>query len=227
MASKRRHRSDEGPDSVVVIGLGRFGRSLALELTAGGAEVLAIDADEDVTRHLVGRVTHAVTADCTDEEALRQLSVHEFQRAVVAIGTDLESSILTASILVDFGIPHVWAKAISNSHARILSKVGAHHVVRPEHDMGRRVAHLLRGRLQDYIEFEDGYAIVKTSAPRCLWGRPLAQSAPRSKHGATVVGIKREGSGFRHATPETVVEPDDVVIVSGQRDDVERFSNLD
>jgi len=214
-------------NSVVVIGMGRFGRSLALELMAGGAEVLAIDADEHVVQSLTGRLTHVVTADSTDEEALRQLSVHEFRRAVVAIGTDVESSILTASILVDFGIPSIWAKGISNSHAKILAKVGAHHVVRPEHDMGRRVAHLIRGKLQDYIEFEDDYVIVKTTPPSYLWGVPLAQSAPRTKHHATVVGIKTPGGGFTHATPDTIVNRGDIIIVSGQRDDVERFSNME
>ena len=194
---------------------------------AGGAEILAIDADDHVVQSLTGRLTHVVTADSTDEEALRQLSVHEFQRAVVAIGTDLESSILTTSLLVDFAIPNIWVKAISNSHAKILAKVGAHHVVRSEHDMGRRVAHLIRGKLQDYIEFEDGYAIVKTTPPSYLWGVPLGQSAPRTSHGATVVGVKTPGKGFTYATPDTVVNRGDIIVVSGQRDDVEKFSNLD
>jgi trk system potassium uptake protein TrkA len=207
--------------------MGRFGRSLALELMAGGAEVLAIDADERLVQSLTGRLTHVVSADSTDEEALRQLSVHEFKRAVVAIGTDIEASILTTSLLVDFGVPNIWAKAISNPHAKILGKVGAHHVVRPEHDMGRRVAHLVRGRLQDYIEFEDGYAIVKTSPPSYLWGIPLSQSTPRTKHHVTVVGIKLPGRGFSHATPETIVNRGDIIIVSGERDDVERFSLLE
>ncbi|MFN3603020.1 MAG: potassium channel family protein, partial [Dietzia sp.] len=112
-----------------------------------GAEVLGIDADERVVQSLAGRLTHVVTADSTNEEALRQLSVHEFQRVVVGIGTDIEASILTTSVVVDMAVPHIWAKAISHSHARILSKVGAHHVVRPEHDRGTRVAHLVRGRL--------------------------------------------------------------------------------
>jgi trk system potassium uptake protein TrkA len=213
--------------SVAVIGMGRFGRSLALELMADDVEVLAVDADDHVVQSLTGRLTHVVTADSTDEEALRQLSLHEFKRAVVAIGTDLEASILTTSILVDFGIPNIWAKAISTSHAKILSKVGAHHVVRPEHDMGRRVAHLVRGKLQDYIEFEDGYAIAKAAPPSYIWGVPLSQSSPRTRYGVTIVGVKRAGSGFTHATPDTVVRHGDIIIVSGPRDQVEEFSNLE
>ena len=126
---------------VAVIGLGRFGMSLALELAGDGVEVLGIDSDPKVVQSMAGRLTHVVEADSTDEEALRQLSVHEFDRAVVGIGNDLEASILTASVLLTLGVPHVWARAISHSHARILGQLGVHHVVRPEHDMGKRVAH--------------------------------------------------------------------------------------
>jgi trk system potassium uptake protein len=135
---------------VVVCGLGRFGKSLALELMKEETEVLGIDADADKVQNVSGRLTHAVVADTTKIEVLRQLSVHEFTRAVVGIGSDIESSILTASSLVEIGIPNIWAKAISNSHARILSQIGVHHVTRPEHDMGIRVAHLVRGRMMDY-----------------------------------------------------------------------------
>lgn len=222
MASK----SERLRGSVVVIGLGRFGRSLALELMDGGAEVLGIDGDDKLVQSLAGRLTHVVTADSTDEEALRQLSVHEFKRAVVGIGTDVEASILTTSILVDMAVPNIWAKAISASHAKILAKVGAHHVVRPEHDMGRRVAHLVRGRALDYIEFDDGYAIVKALPPSYLWGVPLSQSQPRTRQGVTVVGVKRRHAGFTHATADTVVHKDDIVIVSGPREAVDAFSRM-
>lgn len=207
--------------------MGRFGRSLALELMTTGAEVLGIDTDAELIQSLASDLTHAVTADSTNEAALRQLSVQDFPRAVVGIGTDLEASILTTALLSDLGIPNIWAKAISDSHATILSKVGAHHVIRPEHDTGRRVAHLVRGKLQDYIEFEDGYAIVKAAPPSYLWGAPLKDSMPRSKYGVTIVGVKRPGGGFTHATPDTVIHGSDTIIVSGERDEVEEFSNLE
>ena len=121
---------------MVVIGLGRLGKSLALELMAEGTEVLGVDDNPKTVQNVAGRLTHVVEADSTNEEALRQLSVHEFDRAVVGIGSNLEASILTASILVNFGIRSIWAKAISHSHARILTQLGVHHVVRPEHDTG-------------------------------------------------------------------------------------------
>jgi trk system potassium uptake protein TrkA len=175
---------------------------------------------------LAGRLTHVVEADSTDEEAMRQLSVREFDRAVVGIGTDLEASILSASVLLTLGVTDVWAKAISASHERILRQIGVHHVVRPEHDMGKRVAHLVSGRLLDYIEFDDGYAIVKTQAPRRLHDLPLGESRPRTKYGVTVVGVKRAGQGFIHALPDTVVLAGDTLIVSGEGDAVERFSEF-
>ena len=210
----------------MVLGLGRFGKSLALELVAEGTEVLGIDSDPHVVQSLAGRLTHVVEADTTNEEAMRQLSVHEFDRAVIGVGTNLENSILTASVLLNLGVRSVWAKAISHAHARILTQIGVHHVVRPEHDMGKRVAHLVRGRMLDYIEFDDGYAIVKTSPPELIWDKPLGESRPRSRFGVTIVGVKRAGEDFTHATPDTVVRPDDVVIVSGDRVKVERFSEL-
>jgi trk system potassium uptake protein TrkA len=210
----------------VIIGLGRFGSSLALELVEGNVEVLALDYSAKLVDKYADELTHAAVADSTDEEALRQLDVHRFHRAVVAIGTDLEASILTTSILVDFGIPNIWAKAISRQHARILDRIGAHHVVLPEHDMGERVAHLVMGRMLDYIEFEDDYAMVKTLAPEESIGHTLGDTQLRAKYGVTVVSIKRPGEGFTYATAETEVKRGDVLIVAGKATDTERFADL-
>lgn len=120
----------------------------------------------------------------------------------------------------------MWAKAISNAHAKILTQIGVHHVVRPEHDMGKRVAHLVRGRMMDYIEFEDGFAMVKTTPPAFILGQPLARTTIRSRFGVTVVAIKRPGEGFTYATADTIVAPGDTIIVSGQVRDTERFAEL-
>lgn len=211
---------------MVVIGLGRFGSSLAVELTARGTEVLGVDSDPDIVRRYADELTHAVVADTTDPDVMRQLGVDGFQRAVVGIGTDLEASILTTAMLVDFQIPNIWAKAISRQHGRILERIGAHHVVLPEHDMGERVAHLVTGRMLDYIEFEDDYAMVKTRAPEEAVGVPLGQSRLRSKYGVTVVGVKRPGEGFTYATADTVVNSDDVLILAGRTAEVERVAEL-
>ncbi|WP_129668292.1 potassium channel family protein [Phytoactinopolyspora endophytica] len=209
---------------VVVCGLGRFGKSLALELMKANTEVLGIDADQDKVQSVSGRLTHAVVADTTKIEVLQQLSVHEYSRAVVGIGSDIESSILTASSLVEIGVPNIWAKAISNSHARILTQIGVHHVTRPEHDMGARVAHLVRGRMMDYIEFEDGFAMVKTTPPAHIVGLRLGDSKVRQEYNVTIVAIKRPGEGFTYATADTIIRPGDTVIASGLVGDTERFS---
>ncbi len=221
---KKRRGGTEG--SVVVIGLGRFGRALALELADEDTEVLGIDENSEVVQALSGSLTHVVRADSTKEDVLRQLGVHEFDRAVVAIGSDLEASILTASLLISFGIDNVWAKAISEAHGRILTQLGVHHVVYPEHDMGQRVAHLVRGRMLDYIEFEDDFAMVKTKPPADIIALPLSNSAVRTRYGITVVAIKRPGEGFTYATADTVVEADDTIIVAGRTRATERFSEL-
>lgn len=220
--TKARRRND----SVVVIGLGRFGEALALELMQGGVDVLGIDGDLQLVDALTGRLTQVVAADSTSESAMRQLSVHEFDRAVIGIGSNLEGSILTASVLLELGIPNIWAKAVSHPHARILSQLGVHHVVRPEHDTGKRVAHLVRGRMLDYIEFEDGFAMVKTTPPHKIVGRPLASTGVRREHGVTIVAIKRYGQDFTYATAETALNADDIIIVSGRTSDVENFSEL-
>ncbi|MBA0050636.1 TrkA family potassium uptake protein [Streptomyces sp. AJS327] len=213
-------------DSAVVIGLGRFGRAVALELVDQETEVLGIDEDPEVVQSLSGSLTHVVRADSTKEEALRQLAVHEFDRAVVAVGSDLEASILTASLLISFGIRDVWAKAISEPHGRILRQLGVHHVVYPEHDMGQRVAHLVRGRMMEYIEFEDDFAMAKTRPPAASVGRPLSDSGIRSRHDVTVVAIKRPGEDFTYATADAVLTERDTIIVAGRTRAVERFSEL-
>lgn len=219
-------RKPRRTDSVVVIGLGRFGKSLALELMQQDTDVLGIDSDLHLVDALTGRLTQVIAADSTNEDALRQLSVHEFDRAVIGVGSNLEASILTASVLLGFNIPNIWAKAVSHSHARILTQLGVHHVVRPEHDMGKRTAHLVRGRMLDYIEFDDGFAMVKTNAPARITGRPLAETGVRREHGVTVVAIKRSGEDFTYAAADTVVNRDDVIIVSGRTRQVENFSEL-
>ncbi len=213
-------------NGVVVIGLGRFGTSLALELMEQGVEVLGIDGRPKIVQDLAGQLTHVVEADSTDEEALRQLSVPEFDRVVIGIGNDVEASILTASLILQLEIPHVWAKAISHAHARILTQLGVRHVVRPEHDMGQRVAHLVAGRMLDYIEFDENFAMAETTPPEVLFGKMLKDTHVRRIYGVTVVAVKAAGREFTYATADTVLNRGDVVIVSGSHRSVESFSEL-
>ncbi|WP_438856232.1 potassium channel family protein [Agromyces sp. M3QZ16-3] len=213
-------------DSVAVIGLGRFGQSLALELMAGGTEVLGIDADEEIVQSLNGELTQVVRADSTKSEVLKQLAVDEFDRVVVAIGSDITASILTCSVLLGMKIPVIWAKAVTEQHAVILEQLGVHHVIRPEAEMGRRVAHLVRGAALDYIEIEKGYAIVKTAPPSRLHGIPLGQTALRKELGVTVAAFKRAGDEWRNADAETVLGPGDTVLIVGPTRKAEGFAQL-
>ncbi|MBD0417987.1 TrkA family potassium uptake protein [Streptomyces sp. TRM S81-3] len=220
------HARGAGDQRVAVIGLGRFGTSLANELMRRGWDVLGLDTDARLVQKHSDALTHTAVADCTDPETLRQLGVQEFTSAVVAIGTDIEASMLVSSNLLEAGVPTIWAKAVSRQHGQILERLGVHHVVLPEHEMGERVAHLVTGRMLDFIEFDDDYALVKTVAPDIATGIPLGRSQVRSKYGVTVVGIKRPGEDFTYATAETVVERGDVIIVTGKTHSVEAFTDL-
>jgi trk system potassium uptake protein TrkA len=208
---------------VVVIGLGRFGSSVAVSLVRLGHEVLAIDNDGTTVQKFADDLTHAVRADATDEDALRQLGVADFRRAVVGMGSSVEASVLTVLTLVELGVQEVWAKAISKKHGQILHRVGAAHVVYPETAMGERVAHMVTGSMIDYIEFEDGFAIARTKAPRESLDRTLGESKLRGKYGVTVVGVKRRHEDFTYARPETSIVKGDELIVSGPTDKVEKF----
>ncbi|WP_279433677.1 TrkA family potassium uptake protein [Actinomadura sp. KC345] len=210
---------------VVVIGMGRFGSALALELARRGTEVLAIDNRPKIVQALSGRLTHVLTADATDIDTLRELGVDEFYRAVVAIGGDLEASILATSILAELEIDDIWAKAVTHQHKRILERIGAHHIVLPEHDMGERVAHMVSGRMLDYIEVDQDFALVKTHPPRELVGVPLGETRLRSKHGVTVVSVKPAGEKFTYATPDTILQYGDVILVAGSIEKVERLAD--
>ncbi|MFI0421552.1 potassium channel family protein [Spongiactinospora sp. 9N601] len=218
--------ADTRNDPVVVIGLGRFGSSLALELTRRGTEVLAVDSRQKIVQSLSGQITQLAVADSTDPEALRQLGVPDFYRAVVGIGGDIEASILTASLLVEMEIDDIWAKAVNRQHGRILDRIGVHHVVLPEHDMGERVAHLVSGRMLDYLAVDENFALIKTRPPGDYVGVPLGESGLRRKHGVTVVAVKRRGEEFTYATASTVLSFGDIIVVSGRTEEVERFSEL-
>jgi trk system potassium uptake protein len=222
----RQGKSSVGSDEVVVIGLGRFGTSVADSLRRLGHDVLAIDEDRALVQRWSDEFTHVVAADATDEDAMRQLGVDGFARAVVGIGTNLEASVLTVLTLAELGVQDIWAKAITRKHGQILHRVGAQHVVYPETAMGERVAHMVTGSMIDYIEFDDGFSIARTKSPQEALGKTLGESALRSRYGITVVGVKRRGQDFTYARPETEVRPGDELIVSGPTGKVERFSAL-
>ena len=211
-------------DSVLVIGMGRFGGSLAKSLMQLGHDVMGIDTDAELVQHWADRLTHAVQADATNVSVLRQLGGADFNHGIVAIGTNLAASLMAVMSLTELGVKDIWVKAMSPEHGQIAERIGAHHVVYPEADMGERVAHLISAKLMDYIEFEDGFAIAKIQAPALCQDLSLAASGVRERFGVTVVGVKRAHQDFQHATADTVVRPGDLLIVSGPTKRVEKFA---
>ena len=213
-------------EQILVIGLGRFGSALACELEELGFEVLGVDVDGRRVQEHADRLTHVVQASTTDSAVLAQLGAADFDSAVVGIGTDIEASILTTAALDDLGVANIWAKAVTRPHGRILGRIGAHHVVFPEHDMGQRVAHLVTGRVLDWFQLDESFAMVETEAPAELLGRSLADAEVRARYGVTVVCVKPSGQGFTYATADTVLAEGDILVVAGPTRDAEAFARL-
>ncbi len=204
-----------------VIGMGRFGSSVAQSLSEMGFEVLAIDSDEQRIQEISPLVTHAVTADTTDEEALRALGIRNFDVVVVAIGEDIQASILTTLILKDLGVPYLIVKAQNELHGKVLSKIGADRVVFPERDMGLRVAHhLISPNVLDFIELSPDYGIIEIQAPPAMVGRTLKQLDIRARHRCNIMAIKTHGKLDISPLPDHVIEADEVLVVVGANRDL-------
>jgi trk system potassium uptake protein TrkA len=218
-------RSDVRQHDVLVVGLGRFGSAATLELRRLGHRVVAVERDPVIAERWSGKITQVILGDAADPEVIRTAKAERFDIAVVSIGSSVESSVLACANLVDANVASIWAKALTAEHQRILERIGVHHVVRPEADTGRRVAHLVGGRMQDFIEFGDGFAIVKMHPPTELVGFTLEQSQVRSRYGVTVVGVKSPGQDFTYAIPSTKVSAHDVIIVSGPTELIERLAS--
>lgn len=213
-------------DEVLVVGLGRFGTALARSLVQQGYRVLGVDGDADTVQECSQWLTHVVEVDATSHNAMKQLGAHEFEQAVVAIGTDVEASILATALLVDFGIERVWAKAITRAHGRILERVGAHRVVFPERDMGERVAHWLIGRTIDYVQLDEGFSLLELPAPRAIHGKTLVDAEVRKTYDVTVVCVKPLGGTFTFATADTLINDGDILVIAGDTRRVEAFAKL-
>ena len=211
---------------VIVIGLGRFGGAVARSLIRMGHEVLGVDQSMEIVQEWSEELTHVVQADTTSPSALKRLGAGDMAHAVVGIGSNIEASVLTVVALSDAGCKDIWAKAVNTNHGRILERVGASHVIFPEAEMGERVAHLVTGKMMDFIEFDDGFAIVKTRTPRALAGKALSETDVRKTHGVTIVGVKRPREPFIQAVSDTVVYMSDLLIVSGPTAMVETFASM-
>lgn len=209
--------------ATLVIGLGRLGSAIAVTLDTLGRDVLAVESNADTAQQWSHRF-RVVEADARSPEALYQLGAKDFDVAVVGVGS-LEASVLITANLVDLEVRDIWAKASSREHGTILKRIGAHHVIYPEYDAGQRVAHMLSGRMLDYIEMEDQFTIVKMVPPKDLIGFTVAQSRVRERFGVTIIGVKSPGQPFEYTTPETTIGKGDILIVSGEPALLENFAN--
>ncbi|MEX2462360.1 MAG: TrkA family potassium uptake protein [Paenibacillaceae bacterium] len=207
-----------------VIGLGRFGTGLAKELVELGYEVLGIDKSEQAVVKLNDILTRAVIADSTDEEALKSLGIRNFDCVIVAIGDDIQSSILTSLLLKELDVKIVVAKALSDLHGKVLKKLGIDRIVFPERDMGIRVAHQLTSpNLLDYIEISKDYTIAELSVPKSLSGRSLKDLDLRVKYGCSVIAINKKDSVTVAPMGTDLLHENDVMVIIGTNRQIEEF----
>ncbi|OCL27523.1 potassium uptake system protein [Orenia metallireducens] len=203
----------------MVVGLGRFGSSVATTLASKGYDVLVVDSDADKIQEISGLVTHAVQADATDEDALKTLGVNNFDIAIVSIGTNIHANILATLILKEQGVKYVVVKAQDSLHGKLLTKVGADKIVYPERDMGVRVANnLISANVLDYIELAPGYSIAEVVASEKLSGKTLAETDIRGKFGVNVIAIKNEHKVNVSPEATDVIESGDILVVMGHED---------
>lgn len=222
-----RKRGRTSGQQFAVIGLGRFGASVARTLSSMGYEVLAVDSSEERIQDLASQVTHVVQADATDEEAMRALGLRNFDIVVVAVG-DIQASILTTLILKEIGAEYIVCKAVSQLHGKVLEKVGADRVVFPERDMGERVAHnLVSGNLIDYIELAPGYSIVEVVARDALVGHTLRELDLRAKYGIDIVAIRRGDRLLIAPGAQDRILEGDVLVAIGEDEMLERLETGD
>jgi trk system potassium uptake protein TrkA len=211
----------------MVVGLGRFGAAAAEGLLDLDQDVIGVDSDLTLVQRYANLLNEAIQVDATDMDAMRLIGAAEVGSAIVAIGHDIEASILAASVLLELGVPRVWAKAVSARHGQILERIGVHRVVFPEADMGDRVAHGMVGRALDFVLLDPDFAMAETTAPDAAVGKSLGELGIRTRYDVTVNCTKPPGEQFRLTDADTVLGPDDRLLVIGEKVNVEKFARLD
>lgn len=207
-----------------VIGLGRFGGSICRTLAEQGIEVMAIDSNEDRVNEYAMIASHAVVGNTTDEKVLKGLGIRNFDHVIVAIGDDIQASILTTIILKELGVKNITVKAQNDYHEKVLLKIGADHVVHPERDMGRRIANnMISNSVLDYLELSDEHSIVEIVASQKIDGKSIIDLDVRAKYGINIVAIKRKNEIIVSPQANEIIQQKDILIVIGADVDVNRF----
>jgi len=211
--------------SFVVIGLGRFGASVTKSLIENGQEVLAIDKDENRVNEYMNIATHAVVANAQDESVLKSLGIRNFDGVVVAIGEDIQASILITLMVKEAGVDLLWVKAHNEHHAKVLERIGADKVIHPERDMGQRTAHrLITKNLLDYIELSDSFTVaeIKISSNK-ITEKNLAELNLTQRFGVNVIAIRRKDGEVELASAQSRIHQEDCILLLGDDRAIERF----
>ncbi|MDV7765849.1 TrkA family potassium uptake protein [Peribacillus sp. CSMR9] len=217
-----------GKRQYAVIGLGRFGTSVAHRLYTAGQEVLGVDISGERVENAELSVTHAVIADTTEEETLKSIGIRNFDCVIVAIGIDMQSSILTTLLLKELGVKKVIAKALNKNHGQVLTKVGADWVIYPERDMGERVANqLLSPNMLNYIELSKEYNIEEIIVPMSMKGKSLRELDLRAKYNISVIAIVSNGEIIIAPSPDQDIHEKDMLLVVGNKEDLAVFANIE
>lgn len=213
--------------SYAVIGLGRFGLSIASKLFEAGQEVMGIDIDEERIDDGKLTLTHAVILDSTEEESLKSVGIRNFDYVIVAIGNDMQASILTVLLLKDMGVKKVIAKALNKRHGQVLTKVGADWVIHPERDMGERVAHqLLSPNVLNYIELSSEYNIEEIMIPPGITSKNLRELDLRAKYNLTAIAVVNNENIIISPSPDQILQEGDKLVVLGHRENINEFANI-
>ena len=209
----------------VVLGMGRFGISVAKTLYSLGYDVLGVDSNEEIVQSLSNDLTHVVTADVLDEGTFTALGIRNFDVAIVAVG-DLEASMMCTLLLREIGVPFILAKASTSLHGRMLEKIGADKVIYPERDMGLRVGHnLADSNIIDYIELVDNLSIMEVEAPLAMLGKSLAEVELRRLYKVTVVALRRDGEMLVNPNPHEKIKKGDIMVILGTRESVKAMES--
>jgi trk system potassium uptake protein TrkA len=212
----------------LIFGVGRFGSALARTLCELGHEVLAVDSDESRVAAIASDVTNAMQVQAMDEEGMRSLGIRNFDAVIVAIGDNLQHSIMTCIMCKEMGAKYLVGKATDAMHARVLMKLGVDRVVFPERDMGVRVAHSLTSpHLLDLINLDDDYALINLTCPQSWVGKSMRELDIRRRYRVLVLAIYHGPQMSMDITPDTKLKPDDKLLILGKRRDVEEVEKLD
>lgn len=210
-----------------VIGLGRFGTSVATTLSELGHDVLAIDTDEHKIQDIISKVTHAVQMDGTDEYALKTLGIRNFDVVIVTIGENIQQSIMITLLLKEAGVKYIICKAVTELHKKVLLKIGADRVVLPDKDMGVRVAHnLVSSNLLDFIELSPEYSIMEIQAPKQWIDKSIRDIDARAKFGINIMALKNDDDININPSPSDTILHNTVIICIGSNDDLQRLEKF-